>query len=94
MVRISRRHGMNRREAARIIMAFNIGVGRTSAGAEMTEPKVAGRRWTSTEVQQLKELLNAGMTASEIAPRINRTTQAIYARLQRLYVSRHPNIAG
>jgi hypothetical protein len=36
----------------------------------MTEPKAASRRWTSAEEKQLKELLDAGMTASEIAPRI------------------------
>jgi hypothetical protein len=83
-----------RREAARISIAADDGVGCVSAGAEMTEPKAAGRRWTSAEEKKLKEMLDAGMTASEIAPTINRTTQAIYARLQRIYISRHPNVTG
>jgi hypothetical protein len=82
-----------RREAARIIDACNAGIG-CVGGAEMMEPKAASRRWTSAEEKQLTELPDAGMTASEIAPRINRTTQAIYARLQRIYISRHPNIGG
>jgi IS30 family transposase len=60
----------------------------------MTEPKMVARRWTSAEENELKEMLDAGMTASEIAPKINRTTQAIYARLQRIYISRHPIIGG
>ena len=42
------------------------------------------------EESQLQELLAAGMTAPEIARKLKRTAQAIYARLQRLYGKRDP----
>jgi IS30 family transposase len=45
--------------------------------------KPASRRWTSDEKAELDRLLDAGKEAAEIAVAINRTRQAIYARLQR-----------
>jgi hypothetical protein len=42
-------------------------------------------RWTSDEDNELKVMLDAGEIAPEIALKLNRTPQAIYARLQRLY---------
>jgi IS30 family transposase len=50
--------------------------------------KPASRRWTSDEKAELDRLLDAGKEAAEIAVAINRTRQAIYARLQRLYRKR------
>lgn len=47
--------------------------------------KPASRRWTSDEKTELDRLLAAGKEAAEIAVALNRTRQAIYARLQRLY---------
>jgi predicted transcriptional regulator len=46
------------------------------------------RRWTPDEVRKLDELLDAGKEAAEIAEVLNRSRQAIYARLQRLYRKR------
>ena len=54
----------------------------------MTDPGQARRRWTSGEDEELQLLLDAGKIAPEIALTLNRTTQAIYARLQRLYRKR------
>jgi IS30 family transposase len=56
----------------------------------MTGPRPAGRRWTAVEEIQLHEMLAAGMTGREIARKLKRTTQAIYARLQRHYRKRKP----
>jgi hypothetical protein len=53
----------------------------------MTGP--ARRRWTSDEDKEL--MLDAGRIAPEIALKLNRTPQAIYARLQRLYRKRMPS---
>jgi IS30 family transposase len=47
--------------------------------------KPASRRWTSDENTELDRLLDAGKEAAEIAVALNRTRQAIYARLQRIY---------
>jgi IS30 family transposase len=47
--------------------------------------KPASRRWSSDEKTELDRLLDAGKEAAEIAVALNRTRQAIYARLQRLY---------
>jgi hypothetical protein len=47
--------------------------------------KPASRRWTSDEKTELDRLLDAGKEAAVIAVALNRTRQAIYARLQRLY---------
>ena len=57
----------------------------------MTGPRPAGRRWTAAEVNQLQEMLDAGIPAAEIARKLKRTAQAIYARLQRLYRKRDPS---
>ena len=51
----------------------------------MSASKPATRRWTPDEDRKLDELLNAGKDAAEIAVILNRSPQAIYARLQRLY---------
>jgi IS30 family transposase len=51
----------------------------------MTGPRPAGRRWTATEESQLREMLDAGMKVPNIARQLNRTAQAIYAPLQRIY---------
>jgi DNA invertase Pin-like site-specific DNA recombinase len=48
----------------------------------MTGPRPAGRRWTATEEKQLQDMLDAGITAAEAARKLERTRQAIYARLQ------------
>jgi IS30 family transposase len=57
----------------------------------MTGPRPAGRRWTVAEEIQLREMLDAGMKVPNIARKLNRTAQAIYARLQRLYGKRDPS---
>jgi DNA-binding NarL/FixJ family response regulator len=44
--------------------------------------------WTVDEQKKLGDLLEAGKTAPEIATALKRTSQAIYARLQRLYRKR------
>jgi IS30 family transposase len=54
----------------------------------MTAPSPTRRRWTSEEERKLEELLDAGKEAAEIAVTLNRTPQAIYARLQRTYRKR------
>jgi len=43
------------------------------------------RRWTPDEERKLDEMMNADKEADEIAVALNRSRQAIYARLQRLY---------
>jgi DNA-binding NarL/FixJ family response regulator len=61
----------------------------------MTGPRPAGRRWTPDDDNLLQDMLAAGKTAVEIARRLKRTPQAIYARLQRLYRKlRAPNRIG
>src|SRR5580704_9754733 len=63
--------------------------GRTRAeGEEMSASRPATRRWTSDEERKLDELLDAGKEATEIAVAINRSRQAVYARLQRLHRKR------
>ena len=57
----------------------------------MTGPRPAGRRWTEAEENQLRKMLDAGMKVPNIARKLNRTAQAIYARLQRLYRKREPS---
>jgi DNA-binding NarL/FixJ family response regulator len=57
----------------------------------MKGPKPVGRRWTPAEEDQLQTMLDAGMTAIEIATKLKRTRQAIYARLQHLYRKRGPS---
>jgi hypothetical protein len=56
--------------------------------------KPASRRWTSNEEAELDRLLDAGKEAAEIAVVLNRTRQAIYARLQRIYRKRLKPAAG
>jgi hypothetical protein len=51
-------------------------------------PRPAARRWTPDEERQFDELLNAGKEAAEIAVTLNRSRQAVYGRLQRLYRKR------
>jgi DNA-binding NarL/FixJ family response regulator len=53
-----------------------------------TGRRPAGRRWTEAEERQLGEMLDAGMKVPNIARKLNRTAQAIYARLQRIYRKR------
>ena len=54
----------------------------------MSASRPATRRWTPDEERKLDELLDAGKEATEIAVAINRSRQAVYARLQRLYRKR------
>ena len=54
----------------------------------MSESRPITRRWTPDEDRKLDELLDAGKEAAEIAVAINRTRQAVYARLQRVYRKR------
>jgi DNA-binding NarL/FixJ family response regulator len=56
--------------------------------------KPTSRRWTSDEENELDRLLNDGKEAAAIAKTLNRTRQAIYARLQRLYRKRAKPSAG
>jgi hypothetical protein len=46
------------------------------------------RRWTPDEERKLDAMLDADKEAAEIAVALNRTRQAVYARLQRLYRKR------
>ena len=54
----------------------------------MSGPRPARRRWSSDEEHRLHELLDAGKEAPEIAVILDRTRQAVYARLQRPYRKR------
>jgi hypothetical protein len=47
----------------------------------MSASRQATRRWTSDEERKLDELLDAGKEATEIAVALNRSRQAVYARL-------------
>ena len=51
----------------------------------MTGPRPAERRWTAVEESQLQKMLDAGVKVPNIARKLDRTAQAIYARLQRIY---------
>ncbi|WP_085810715.1 GcrA family cell cycle regulator [Sphingomonas sp. TZW2008] len=42
------------------------------------------RRWTSTQDEQLRDLLSRGHTAAEIGAQIGRSTDAIHTRVKRL----------
>jgi hypothetical protein len=55
---------------------------------KMSGSKPAARRWTSGEDDELRNMLDVGKTADEIAVVLDRTHLAIYARLQRLYRKR------
>jgi hypothetical protein len=50
--------------------------------------KPPARPWTSDDVAELGQLLDAGKAPAEIAVALNRTRLAIYARLQKLYRKR------
>jgi IS30 family transposase len=54
----------------------------------MTNDRTISRPWTPAEEEKLLALLEEGKTAAEIAVDINRTRQAIYARVQRHYRQR------
>jgi hypothetical protein len=54
----------------------------------MSASKPPSRRWTSGEESQLREMLEAGRTADEIADALDRTPYSIYARIQRSYQKR------
>jgi hypothetical protein len=53
---------------------------------ELSKPPA--RRWTSSEDDKLRDMLDVGRTADKIAVELNRTHPAIYSRLQRLYRKR------
>jgi DNA-binding CsgD family transcriptional regulator len=46
------------------------------------------RPWTSGEEKQLNDLLEAGKTVTEIATELERSRNAVYARVQRLHRNR------
>ena len=50
----------------------------------MTGPRPAGRPWTGSEDEQLRDMLDTGMTAREIARKLKRTPTAVYARMHLL----------
>jgi hypothetical protein len=52
-------------------------------GGKMTEQKTLCRHWTSGEENQLRHLLDAGMTAAAMSLKLNRTPHAIYPHVQR-----------
>jgi hypothetical protein len=54
----------------------------------MTSARPPARPWTSGEENLLRDMLEAGKTAPEIAGKVDRTRQAVYARVQRLYRQR------
>jgi DNA-binding NarL/FixJ family response regulator len=68
--------------------AATIEVETRAEGEEMSASRQATRRWSSDEERKLDELLDAGKEATEIAVALNRSRQAVYARLQRLYRKR------
>jgi hypothetical protein len=51
----------------------------------MSAPKPAARPWTSGEENKLRDMLDAGKAANEIAAELNRSRLAVYSRQQRLY---------
>ncbi len=51
----------------------------------MTNSRALTRPWTPEEEHELQSLLDAGKTAAEIAIDLNRTSYAVYARVQRFY---------
>jgi IS30 family transposase len=58
---------------------------------ERTQTLSTRRHWTAEEDATVLTLMDQGKVAPEIARRLRRTPQAIYARLQRLYRRRQPN---
>jgi len=58
-------------------------------GESQMRPSTPTRQpWTVDEQKKLDDLREAGKTVVEIAPTLQRTRQAIYARLQRRYRKR------
>jgi hypothetical protein len=55
---------------------------------KVSHSRPARRPWTADEEKKLDELLEAGKDTREIAVALQRTRQAIYGRLQRLYRKR------
>jgi predicted transcriptional regulator len=51
----------------------------------MSASKPAARPWSSGEENKLRDMLDAGKQADEIAVELDRTRLAIYSRLQRLH---------
>jgi hypothetical protein len=51
-------------------------------------PSKPRRPWTADEKKKLDDLLRTGKDAGEIATALQRTRQAIYARLQSLDIKR------
>ena len=60
---------------------------------EMSPSEPSPRRWTADEQKKLDDLLKAGKEAAEIAIALQRTRQAIYARLQRLDIKQKKKAA-
>jgi hypothetical protein len=54
----------------------------------MNPSRPARRPWTADEKKKLDDLLRVGKDAGEIATALQRTRQAIYARLQSLDIKR------
>ena len=46
----------------------------------MSGPRTRGWQWTQADDDQLRAMLEAGMKATEIAPKLKRTVGAVYAR--------------
>jgi hypothetical protein len=58
-------------------------------GESQMSPSTPTRQpWTVDEQKKLDDLLDAGKPVVEIAPVLQRTRQAVYARLQRRYRKR------
>lgn len=57
---------------------------RVKGEGETSGSKPAGRPWTRMEDSLLRDMLNARLTAIEIALRLARTPTAIYSRVQYL----------
>jgi transposase len=55
---------------------------------EMSHSRPARRPWTADEEKKLDELVEAGKDTREMAVALQRTRQAIYSRLHRVYRKR------
>jgi hypothetical protein len=51
----------------------------------MRASKPGVRPWTSGKENKLRDMLDAGKAAEDIAVELNRTRLAVYSRLQRFY---------
>jgi predicted transcriptional regulator len=81
---------LNRSECAirHRLKKLGLGTVKTAKGKLKVSTSPAPRRWTADEENKLDELLDAGKEAAEIGVILNRSRQAVYARLQRLYRKR------